>query len=104
MMHHEMPLQHLLSNDMQRTSMGAAKALFCRNIMDACKPMEHGGDSKRKHLVEAAVMQQKSGRERLEGATPWSTWSQSNNASMSALEKNRARIGKSLIQLFVRVL
>jgi hypothetical protein len=26
---------------------GAAKALFCRNIIDACEVREHGGDSKR---------------------------------------------------------
>jgi hypothetical protein len=38
---------------------GAAKALFCRNIMDACKAREHGGDSKRKHQVEGAIMQAK---------------------------------------------
>jgi hypothetical protein len=36
---------------------GAAKALFCKNIMDACEAREHGGDSKRKHLVEGAIMQ-----------------------------------------------
>jgi hypothetical protein len=36
MIHRGMPLQHILSNHMQSTSMGgAAKALFCRNIMEA---------------------------------------------------------------------
>jgi hypothetical protein len=59
MMHHGMPLQHLLLNHMQRTSMGAAKALFCRNIMDACEGKEHGSDSKRNHQVEGAIMQVK---------------------------------------------
>jgi hypothetical protein len=49
-------------------------------------------------------LKQRSGRERLEGATPWSMLSQRNKASMSALEKNQARIDKSLIQLFARVL
>jgi hypothetical protein len=54
-----MPLQHLLSNHMQRTNMGAAKALFCRNIMEACEAREHGGDSKKNHQVEGAIMQAK---------------------------------------------
>jgi hypothetical protein len=38
---------------------GAAKALFCRNIIKACEAREHGGDSKRKHQVEGAIMQAK---------------------------------------------
>jgi coproporphyrinogen III oxidase-like Fe-S oxidoreductase len=38
---------------------GAAKALFCRNIIDSCEAREHGGDSKRKHQVEGAIMQAK---------------------------------------------
>jgi hypothetical protein len=38
---------------------GAAKAWFCRNIMDACEAREHGGDSKQKHQVEGAIMQAK---------------------------------------------
>jgi hypothetical protein len=38
---------------------GAAKALFFRNIMDACEAREHGGDSKRKHQVEGIIMQAK---------------------------------------------
>jgi hypothetical protein len=59
MMHNGMPLQHLLSNHMQRTSMGAAKALFCRNIMDACEARGYGSDSKQKHQVEGAIMQAK---------------------------------------------
>jgi hypothetical protein len=33
--------------------------LFCRNIMEACEAREHGGDSKRKHQVERAIMQAK---------------------------------------------
>jgi hypothetical protein len=40
MMHHGMPLQHFSSNHMQRTSMGAAKSLFCRNLMEACEARE----------------------------------------------------------------
>jgi hypothetical protein len=31
---------------------GAAKALFCRNIMEACEAREYGSESKRKHEVE----------------------------------------------------
>jgi hypothetical protein len=38
---------------------GAAKALFCRNIMDACKAREYGSESNRKHQVEGAIMQAK---------------------------------------------
>jgi hypothetical protein len=38
---------------------GAAKALFCRNIMEACEAREHGSDSKKNHQVEGAIMQVK---------------------------------------------
>jgi hypothetical protein len=49
--------------------------------------------------------EQRSGQERLEGATLWSTRSRSNKASMSALKKNQEEErGKPPIQLFVRVL
>jgi hypothetical protein len=41
------------------TAWGAAKALFCRNIIDVCEAREHGGDSKLKHQVEGAIMQAK---------------------------------------------
>jgi hypothetical protein len=61
-MHHDASQdapQHLLSSHMQSTSMWGAKALFCRNIMEACEAKEHGGDSKRKHQVEGAIMQAK---------------------------------------------
>jgi hypothetical protein len=30
---------------------GEAKALFCRNIMEAFKARKHGGDSKQNHQV-----------------------------------------------------
>jgi hypothetical protein len=61
MMHHGMPLQHLSSNHMQRTSMGGSqcKALFCRNIMEACEAREHGSGLKQNHQVEGAIMQAK---------------------------------------------
>jgi hypothetical protein len=35
-----------------KTSMGAAKALFCRYIMEAYEAREYGSDSRRKHQVE----------------------------------------------------
>jgi hypothetical protein len=38
---------------------GAAKALFCRNIMETCEAKEHGNDSKQKHQVEGPIMQAK---------------------------------------------
>jgi hypothetical protein len=38
---------------------GAAKALFCRNIMEACESREYGSDSKWKRQVEGAIMQAK---------------------------------------------
>jgi hypothetical protein len=45
---------------MQRTSIGGtAKALFCRNIMEACEARKHGSDSKQNHQVEGAIMQAK---------------------------------------------
>jgi hypothetical protein len=60
MMHHGMPFQHILSNHMQTTSMGgAAKALSCKNIMEACEAREHGSDSKQNHQVEGVMMQAK---------------------------------------------
>jgi hypothetical protein len=40
-------------------SWGAAKALFCRNIMEACEARDHGGDSRQNHQVEGAIMQAK---------------------------------------------
>jgi hypothetical protein len=49
MMHHGMPLQYLSSKHMQRTSMGAAKALFCKNLMEACEAREYGSDSKQRN-------------------------------------------------------
>jgi hypothetical protein len=38
---------------------GAAKALFCRNIMEACEAREYGSESKRIHQVEGIIMQAK---------------------------------------------
>jgi hypothetical protein len=67
--------------------MGAAKALFCRNIMEACEAKEYESDSKRKHQVEGAIMQAKEWTRTFGRCTR----SQSNKASMSALEKNGAK-------------
>jgi hypothetical protein len=66
---------------------GAAKALFCRNIMEACEARECVSESKRKHQVEEVIMQAKEWTRTFGRCTR----SRSNKASMSALEKNRAR-------------
>jgi hypothetical protein len=79
---------------------GAAKALFCRNIMVACEAREYGSESKQNHQVEGAIMQAKEWTRTFGRCTR----SRSNKASMSALEKNRARIGRPPIQLLVGVL
>jgi hypothetical protein len=87
MMHHGMPLQYLLSNHMQRTSMGAAKAWFCRNIMDACEAREHGSDSKQKHQVEGAIMQAKEWTRTFGRCNPMEHMVTKQQTSMSALEE-----------------
>jgi hypothetical protein len=76
MMHHGMPLQHLLSNHMRRTSMGAAKALSCRNIMEASETREHGSDSRQNHQVEEPIIQAKEWMREFGRCNPWSTRSQ----------------------------
>jgi hypothetical protein len=38
---------------------GAAKALFCRNLMEVCEPRENGSDSKKNNKVEGSIMQAK---------------------------------------------
>jgi hypothetical protein len=63
-MHHDAsrdapPTSFIKSHAKDKHGEGAAKALFCRNIMEACEVREHGGDSKRKHQVEGAIMQAK---------------------------------------------
>jgi hypothetical protein len=62
-------MQHDASRDAPPTSFikthakdkhgGAAKASFCRNIMEVCEAREHGGDSKQNHQVEGSIMQAK---------------------------------------------
>jgi hypothetical protein len=39
--------------------MGAAKDLFCRNLMEACEAWEHGSDSKQNNQVKGSIMQAK---------------------------------------------
>jgi hypothetical protein len=77
--------------------MGAAKALFSRNIMEACEASENGSDSKRKHHVERATMQ----------AKEWTRMFGRCNAVEHTVTKQQIKhecTSKSLIQLFVRVL
>jgi hypothetical protein len=76
---------------------GAAKALFCRNIMEACEAREHGSDSKRNHQVEGAIMQ----------AKEWTrTFGRCNPVEHAATKQQSKHecTSKPLIQLFVRVL
>jgi hypothetical protein len=69
--------------------------------MEACKAREHGGDSKRKHQVEGAIMQAKEWT-RMFGRC---TRSRSNKHECTREEPSQEEErGKSPIQLFVRVL
>lgn len=45
----------------------AAKALFCRNIMDACEAMEYGSESSENIKWKEQYCKRRSGRECLEG-------------------------------------
>jgi hypothetical protein len=65
--------------------------------MEACEAREHGGDSKRKHQVEGAIMQ----------AKEWTRTFGRRNPVERAITKQQSNhecTGKSLIQIFVRVL
>jgi hypothetical protein len=100
-MHHDASLEAPPTSFIKphaKTSMGgAAKALFCRNIMEACEAREHGSDSKQNHQVEGAVMQ----------AKEWTRTFRRCNPVEHAVTKQQSKhecIGKSPIQLFVRVL
>jgi hypothetical protein len=75
---------NILSNHMQGQAWGAAKALFCRNIMEACEAREYGSESKRKHQVEGIIMQAKEWTRTFGRCTR-------SRSKMSALEKNRAK-------------
>jgi hypothetical protein len=44
---------------MQRTSMGAALALFCRNLMEVCEARRHGSETKKMIKVDDFIMQLK---------------------------------------------
>jgi hypothetical protein len=80
---------------------GAAKALFCRNIMEACEAREYGSNSKRKHQAEGAIMQVKEWT-RMFGRCMRSR-SNKHERTREELSQEEER-GKSPIQLFVRVL
>jgi hypothetical protein len=76
---------------------GAAKALFSRNIMEACEVRKHGSDSRQNHQVEGAIMQ----------AKEWTRMFGRCNPVEHAVTKQQSKhecTGKSLIQLFVCVL
>jgi hypothetical protein len=79
---------------------GAAKALFCRNIMEACEAREFGSESKRKHQVEGIIMQAK------EWTRTFGRCTRSRSKHECAREEpsQEEERGKSPIQLFVRVL
>jgi hypothetical protein len=53
------PSNIFYQNTCEGQAWGAAKALFCRNIMEVYKAREHGADSKQNHQVEGAMMQAK---------------------------------------------
>jgi hypothetical protein len=76
----------------------AAKALFCRNIMKACEAREHGGDSKRIHQVEGAIMQAK------EWTRTFGRCTRSRSMCTREEPSQEEERGKSPIELFVRVL
>jgi hypothetical protein len=85
------PSNIIHQSHVRRTSMGAAKALFCRKIMEACEAKEHGCDSKQKHQVEGPIMQAKEWTREFLRCNSWSTRSQSIKVKMSVLEENRSR-------------
>jgi hypothetical protein len=75
--------------------MGGSQGFVWRNIMEACEAREHGGDSKRKHQVEGAIMQ----------AKEWTFGRCNPMEHVVTKQKSKHECtGKSLIQLFVRVL
>jgi hypothetical protein len=90
---------NILSNHMQGQAWGADKALFCRNIMEACEAREYGSESKRKHQVEGIIMQAKEWMRTFGRCTQ----SRSNKCTREEPSQEEER-GKSPIQLFVRVL
>jgi hypothetical protein len=65
--------------------------------MEACEAREHGSDSRQNHQVERPIMQ----------AKEWMKTSRRCNPMKLAVTKQQSKhecIGKSVIQLFVRVL
>jgi hypothetical protein len=98
MMHHgDAPPTSLIKPHAKDKHGGSAKALFCRNIMEACEAREHGSDSKQNHQVEEPIMQ----------AKEWMRTSRRCNPVEPTVTKQQSKhecIGKLLTQLFVRVL
>jgi hypothetical protein len=78
---------------------GAAKALFCRKIMEACVAREYGSESKRKHHVEGIIMQAKEWTRTFGRCTR----SRSKKCAREEPSQEEER-DKSPIQLFVHVL
>jgi hypothetical protein len=83
---------------------GAAKALFCRNIIDACEAREYGGDSKRKHQVEGAIVQAKEWTRMFGRCSPVEHAVMKQHECAREEPSQEEERGKSPIQLFVRVL
>jgi hypothetical protein len=77
---------------------GAVKALFCRNIMEACEAREFGSESKRKHQVEGIIMQAK------EWTGTFGRYTRSRSKCAREEPSQEEERGKSLIHLFVCVL
>jgi hypothetical protein len=64
--------------------------------MVACevsRAREHGHDSKQEHQVERPIIQERSGREHLGGATSGACGHKGHEGEMIVLEENRAREG-----------
>jgi hypothetical protein len=103
-MHHDTscnaPPTYFIKPHAKHKHEGAAKALFCRNIMDAYEAREHGGDSKRKHQVQGAIMQAKEWTRTFGRCTR----SRSKHECTREEPSQEEERGKSPIQLFVRML
>jgi hypothetical protein len=75
--------------------------------MEACEAREHGSDSKRKHQVEGVIMQAKEWTRTFGRCNPVEhavTKQQSKHECTREESSQEEERGKSLIQLFVRVL
>jgi hypothetical protein len=82
---------------------GADKALFFRNIMVAGEAREYGSDTKRKHQVEGAIMQEKEWTRTFGRCTQSRSKKSKHECAREESSQEKER-GKSPIQLFVFVL